>query len=56
MGKGYDPSMAAEICANAEGQRSEDETEESNEDEGWGYWLGGVSGKPFKGSTAESAR
>ena len=40
MGEGYDPSMAAEICANVEGQRSENEKEESTENEGWEYWLG----------------
>ena len=40
MGEGYDPSMAAEMCANLESQRLEDEAEKSHEDEGWEYWLG----------------
>jgi hypothetical protein len=40
MGEGYDPSMAAEICADVEGQRPEDEKEESIETEIWEYWLG----------------
>jgi len=40
IGEEHDPSMAAEICANAEGHRSDDETEKSSEDEGREYWLG----------------
>ncbi len=40
MGEGYDPSMAAEICANSENRRAEDEKEESTEVEGSEYWLG----------------
>jgi len=43
MGEGYDPAMAAEICANVENRRPEDEKEESEESpeiEGSEYWLG----------------
>ena len=40
MGEGYDPSLAAEICANAEDRPLEDEKEESTGVEGWEYWLG----------------
>ncbi len=40
MGEGYNPSMAAEICANVEARRSDEETEKSNKDEDWEYWLG----------------
>lgn len=36
----YDPSLAAEICANAEARRSQEETEKSSENESWEYWLG----------------
>jgi hypothetical protein len=35
LDKGYDPSMAAGICANAEGRRSSEETEDFPEDERW---------------------
>ena len=35
LDKGYDPSMAAEICATAEGRRFDEETGRSPEDESW---------------------
>ncbi len=35
-----DPSLAAEICANAEGRLSHEETEKSGGEESWEYWLG----------------
>lgn len=40
IGEGYEPRWAAEICANEEGLRSDEETEKSSKDEGWEYWLG----------------
>jgi hypothetical protein len=37
--EGYDPSAAAEICANEEGRRSsEKEPEKSKKDEHWDWW------------------
>ncbi len=40
IGEGYEPSWAAEICANAESFRSDEETEKSSKEEKWEYWLG----------------
>ena len=40
IGEGYDPSWAAEICANAEGRRSDEEMEKSSKEENWENWLG----------------
>lgn len=39
IGEGYSLSAAAEICANEEGRRSDEETEKSNKDEDWEYGL-----------------
>ena len=36
----YDPSLAAEICANAEGRLFHEETEKSAADETPEYWVG----------------
>ncbi len=40
IGEGYEPRWAAEICANEEGRRSDEETEKASKGEGWEYWLG----------------
>ena len=36
--EGLDPSRAAEICANAEARRGDEESEKQNEDERWGFY------------------
>ena len=35
LDEGYDPAKAAEICAQAEGRWSDEETEHAPEDESW---------------------
>jgi hypothetical protein len=40
IGEGYEPRWAAEICANEEGRRSDEEKEKSSMDKCWEYWLG----------------
>jgi hypothetical protein len=38
--EGYDPAQAAEICANAEGRFSDEETRRPRQEEDWGeYWA-----------------
>jgi len=40
IGEGYDPPEAAELCADEEGRRSDEETEKSGKEKAWEYWLG----------------
>ena len=40
IGEGYDPAEAAELCADEEIRRSDEEKEKSGEDQAWEYWYG----------------
>jgi len=39
IGEGFDSSLAAEICANEEGRRLNEEKKKSHKVEEWEYWL-----------------